>query len=124
MAFVPEIPVTVASVLAATAGVVAGGPLFADGLRTLRLRRALARLVERPLTPDASGLVLVGGRVALESPLFSPLAGRPCAGYVLDVRGEGTRVGARIESRRDFRLVADGASARVRPGEARWSPPV
>jgi hypothetical protein len=119
-----EIPVTVAGTIAATACVVAGGPLFADGLRALRLRRMGDRLSERTLVPETSGLVHVRGRIALESPLFSPLSGRPCAGFVLDVRGEGTRVGGRTAEMRSFRLVGEEATARVVPEDAVWFPPV
>ena len=61
MALLQPLPVTALGLLAATACVVAGGPLFAAGRRALRLRRALGSLEERPLEPDASGWVLVRG---------------------------------------------------------------
>lgn len=124
MAVTLEIPTSVAGLAAAAACVIAGGPLFADGLRTLRLRHLLARLRERPLAEDCTGLVQVRGRVALESPLFAPLSARACAGFLLEVRGAGTRAGGTIREQRAFRLVAPGGEARVLPEGARWEPPV
>lgn len=119
-----HLPVTPGGVLLAVALAVAGAPLFARGRRAWRLRRALASLQESALTDDSSGLVRVSGRVELESPMFSPLSGRPCAGFELIVRGAASAVGGVIRERRTFRLEADGASARVRPERAEWHAPV
>lgn len=103
-----EIPVSVAGLLLAAASVVAGAPWFADGLRSLRARRALAAVRPESIAGAASGLCELGGRVELESPLFSPLSARPCAGYLLEVRGVGTRIGGSVSEVRPFRLI-DGA---------------
>jgi len=104
----------------AAAFVVAGAPLFSAGLRAHRLRRQLLRLEERPLADAPTGFVQVRGRVALEGPLVGPLSGRPCAGYVLEVR-RGEAVVATIPERRMFRLVAGDTSARVMGGEGSWN---
>jgi len=115
-----NLPITALGVLAATGCVVAGVPLFAAGRRALRLWRVLARLEERPLAAGMHGWVQVSGRVALESPLFAPLSGRPCAGFELDVIGENTRVGGTVGERRPFRLEHGGVSAFVSPDRAQW----
>ena len=124
MALIDPVPVTALGLLVATACVVAGGPLFAAGRRALRLRQALGSLSEGPLTAEASGWVLVRGRVALASPLFAPLSGKPCAGYELDVWGDRSRVGGTVAERRAFQLEWGGATAFVSPERARWQTPV
>jgi hypothetical protein len=116
--------VTALGLLVATTGVVAGAPIFAMGRRAFRLRRALDALAETPLRAEASGWVLVRGKVALVSPLFAPLSGKRCAGYDLEVYGERSRVGGIVHERRPFRLESDGASAFVSPERARWTTPV
>jgi hypothetical protein len=123
MALVQALPVTALGLLAATACVVAGGPIFAAGRRALRLRRLLGSLHETPLTADASGWVLVRGRVALASPLFAPLSGRRCAGYELLVCGERSHVGGIVAERRPFRLESGEQSALVSPDGAQWRAP-
>jgi hypothetical protein len=106
--------------LAATM-VVVGAPIFSAGLRALRLRRHLRTLAEQPLSREASGLVLVRGRVALESPLVGPLSGKPCAGFVIEVLTDANHRVATIEDRRPFRLIEGGAVARVVGAEqASW----
>ncbi len=111
---------TVAGAVCAALAVAGGGPLFSDGLRALRLSRGLSRLAERPLADSPSGFIHTRGRVVLDSPLFSPLSGRPCAGFRLEVRGGGTRAGASVEERRPFRIVSGEISARVLAGAGRW----
>lgn len=106
--------------LAAIACVVSGGPLFAHGLRALRVRRALSRLREEALSPDSRGLIYVQGRVALESPLFSPLSNQPCAGYALHVNAEGTRIGGVVRQQRGFALESAQATARVEAMHQPW----
>jgi hypothetical protein len=106
-------------VLAAVA-VALGAPLFSDGLRALRLRRHLSGLKVEPLTPSTNGFAHACGTVALESPLFSPLAGAPCAGFVLEITGEGTSVRRTIEVRRNFRIVDGNVVARVPGAMGRW----
>jgi hypothetical protein len=119
-----EIPVTTAGMLAAIACVVAGGPLFAGGLRALRLRRLLAGLSPAPARPRTHGYVHLQGTVALESPLFAPLSMRPCAGYRLDVRAADAGLGGHIGQRRGFRLVSDGCEAFVEATGNDWELPV
>lgn len=124
MALFGPLPITALGLLAATACVVAGGPMFAAGRRALRLRHVLGSLEEKPLEPDASGWVLVRGRVALAGPMFAPLSGKPCAGYELDVCGERSRVGGIVSERRPFQLESGANSAFVSPDGARWRAPV
>jgi hypothetical protein len=123
MAFLQPLPVTALGLIAATACVVAGGPMFAAGRRALRLRRLLGSLQETPLTADAAGWVLVRGRVALASPLFAPLSGKRCAGYELDVYGERSHVGGIVAERRPFRLECGAQTALVSPDHAQWRAP-
>jgi hypothetical protein len=111
---------TVAGAACAALAVAGGGPLFSDGLRALRLNRRMSRLCERPLAEAPSGFVHTRGQVVLDSPLFSPLSGRPCAGFRLEVQGGGRRAGASVEQRRSFRIVSGEISARVVAGAARW----
>ena len=71
---------TPAGLTFAAIAVALGAPLFSDGLRALRLRRQLEALRETGLTDSLAGFAHARGRVALDSPLFSPLSGEPCAG--------------------------------------------
>ncbi len=119
-----SLPISPGGVLVAAACVVAGAPLFARGLRARRLRRCLADLAERPLTADVSGLVRVRGRVALEGPLFAPVSGSACAGFQLEVRGEGASVGGVVRDWRAFRLESGETSAIVPAEHADWHAPV
>src|SRR5258706_431844 len=111
---------TPAGCILAAAFVVAGAPLFSAGLRAHRLRRQLLHLEERPLADAPTGFVQLHGRVALDGPLVGPLSGRPCAGYVLEVR-RGEAVVATIPERRMFRLVAGDTTARIMGGEGSWN---
>jgi hypothetical protein len=111
---------TVAGAACAALAVAGGGPLFSDGLRALRLNRRLSRLAERPLADSPSGFIHTRGRVVLDSPLFSPLSGKPCAGFRLEVSCSGTRTAGSVEQRRAFRIVSGEVSARVLAGEGRW----
>jgi hypothetical protein len=111
---------TVAGAALAALAVAGGGPLFSHGLRALRLSRGMSRLDERPLAESPSGFIHTRGRVVLDSPLFSPLSGRPCAGYRLEVRGAGRRASASIEERRPFRIVSGEIGARVLAAAGRW----
>ncbi len=113
MDLLPPLPPTFITFALAAGSVVAGAPLFAAGRRALRLRQALASLREAPLDADASGVVAVRGRVALEGPMFAPLSGRPCAGFTLEVAGDRMSVGAVLHELRPFRLQGESASARV-----------
>jgi hypothetical protein len=111
---------TGAGTLLAAAALAAGAPLFSDGLRALRLRRGLRALRPAPLGELADGLTHASGCVTLESPLFAPLSGRPCAGWRLAVSNALQPVPRVIEEWRDFRLVDGTASARVEGTAAAW----
>lgn len=95
----------------AVSGLAVGLRMTRTGLRAVRLRKALRARAAGSV--GDTGLVTVRGRVALEGPSFSPLSGRPCAGFVLEARGEGTRVGGRVSELRPFRVVGEGIVARV-----------
>ncbi|HKQ56357.1 MAG TPA: hypothetical protein VJY35_00700 [Candidatus Eisenbacteria bacterium] len=112
-------PSITGAALAALA-VAGGAPLFSDGLRTLRLRRQFERLSERPLDEAPTGFIHTRGKVILDSPLFSPLSGKPCAGFRLEVRGGAIRRAAAVEERRPFRIASGETTARVLAGGGRW----
>lgn len=118
------LPLTPGGVLFAAAAVVAGAPIFARGRRAFLLRRSLRELTERPLTDDTVGLTRAKGRVALEGPLFAPLSGTPCAGFQLEVRGEGSSIGGTIRDMRAFRLQSGNTSALVPGEDCDWHAPV
>lgn len=109
-------PATFAMAAAFIAG---GAPLFSSGLRALRLRRELAR-ARAAADPSAPGYVALEGRVALETPLFSPLTGRPCAGFRLEVRGIGAEVANEIVVARGFSIAHAGAVAHVDAERGTW----
>jgi hypothetical protein len=115
---------SVTGVVYAALAVAAGAPVFGDGLRALRLRRHLATLSERRLTDAPTGFVHTSGRVALDTPLFSPLSNQPCAGFRLELLGGGARADARpvaaVERRQPFRLIAGRTSARVMAVDSPW----
>jgi hypothetical protein len=104
----------------AAAAIVAGAPLFSSGMRALRLRQHFGRLELRRLRDLPGGFALVRGRVALESPLFSPLSATPCAGFQLDIIAEGLSVQRSVGERRAFRLEDEGTSALVGAQSSRW----
>ena len=114
------LPATPAGMLAAVSCVIAGGPWFADGVRALRSRRALVALRARSVGPLREGLLVVRGRVSLESPLFAPLSARPCAGYVLEARFEDGPLAGAVHEQRDFRLETAEGSAHVDGARASW----
>ncbi len=111
---------TIAGAAFAALAVAGGAPIFSDGLRTFRLRRQFEKLSERPLDEEPVGFIHTRGRVLLDSPLFSPLTGRPCAGYRLEVQGSGAARATVVEERRPFRIVSGDTSARVMAGAGRW----
>ncbi len=119
-----EIPVTMSGMLAAVALVIAGGPLFAGGLRAMRQRRLLKRLSPSVAENGLEGFVRLEGTVALESPLFSPLSQRPCAGYRLEVHARDSSAGGAVGQQRGFRLVGERCDAFVEPSAAAWAMPV
>ena len=97
----------------AALGVVAGAWLVRSGVRALRQATVWREVAPQALTPEAVGRVAAQGRVALEGPVFAPLSGRPCAGFVLEVAGQGLRVGHTVRQTRPFRLVNGDVAARV-----------
>jgi hypothetical protein len=118
------VPVSSAGMLAAVACVVSGGPLFAEGLRALRVRRLLAALPSTAPEPGRTGFVRVPGQVVLESPLFSPLSQRPCAAYRLEVLALDGSAGGSVGQSRNFRLVTDSCAAIVAAEGGEWTMPV
>lgn len=117
MNLVAGIEPTATGLMLATASVIAGAPLFSSGLHALRLRRQLARVRESGFADAPHGaFAQLSGAVALESPLFGPLSGAPCAGFDLEIRGIGAPVEAVVAERRTFRLEgADGVAEVVDP---------
>jgi hypothetical protein len=114
---------TAGGLACAIGAVVAGAPLFSDGLRSLRLRRHSAGLAERPLADGLAGFVHVSGTVALESPMFAPLSAAPCAGFQLEVHTIGAPIVKTVEQRRPFRVAGREASARLESTDGRWALP-
>jgi hypothetical protein len=112
---------TAGGLACAIGAVVAGAPLFSDGLRSLRLRRDFADLAETPPTDGLAGFVHVRGTVALDSPMFTPLSVAPCAAFQLDVHTIGVPIVKTVEERRPFRVAGPGASARLESTAGRWS---
>jgi hypothetical protein len=110
---------TVAGLALAAIAVIAGAPLFSDGIRSLRLARAFRSLRPTRVADAPGGLAHVRGRVILESPLFSPLSGTACAGFRLEVRGPRGRVARPIEQFRPFRILDTGVLAHVEPAGSR-----
>ena len=110
--------------LCAAVAAASGAPLFSDGLRALRLRREFAKLRDADLGQSFEGFGEVHGRVALESPLFAPLSGRPCAGFRLEIRVAGSRTMSVVEEHRSFLLSSGGRTARIVNENARWELPV
>jgi hypothetical protein len=111
---------TLAGAAFAALAVAGGAPLFSDGLRTLRLRRQFQSLSEHPLAEEPVGFVHTRGRVLLDSPLFSPLTAKPCAGFSLEIQGGSAPHATVVEERRAFRIVSGSTSARVMAAGARW----
>jgi hypothetical protein len=116
-----ELQTSPAGLVAATAALAAGAPLFSTGLRAARLRRAVRRLREFGVSDLPSGFAHVVGAVALESPLFSPLTGVACAAFRLDVVGQEGALVRFVDGARPFRLIENGRVARVVPEGARFA---
>ena len=104
----------------AAAAIIAGAPLFASGMRAVRLRKHFRQLQRFPLAELPGGFAHVQGRVALESPLFAPLTAMPCAGFQLEVKAEGLSLHRSVDERRVFRLEDGRASALVGAQRGRW----
>ena len=121
MDFAQLVHPTVGGLACAVGAVVAGAPLFSDGLRSLRLRRHSADLAETPLAAGLAGFVHVRGTVTLDSPMFTPLSAVPCAGFQLEVHTVGAPIVKTVEERRPFRVTGREASARLESIAGRWS---
>lgn len=113
MVLQPSLSTVLEPLVLAALGVVAGAWLVRSGVRALQRVSAWRGIAPQGLTPDAVGRVAAQGRVALEGPVFAPLSGRPCAGFVLEVAGQGLRVGHTVRQTRPFRLVNGEVAARV-----------
>ena len=113
MVLLPVTSTVLEPLVLAALGVVAGAWLVRAGALALRQAAAWQGVAPSALAPDAVGLVAAQGRVALEGPVFAPLSGRPCAGFVLEVAGQGLRVGHTVRQTRPFRLVHGTTAARV-----------
>jgi len=114
---------TAGGLAGAVGAVVAGAPLFSDGLRALRLRRRLRRLGTPPASCAPGGFGHVEGTVALESPLFAPLSARPCAAFRLELRAEGAPIAATVGEERSFRVVSREGLVHVEADDVRWRLP-
>jgi hypothetical protein len=112
---------TAGGLACAVGAVVAGAPLFSDGLRAARLAAHVAALERKPIGRDLEGFVHVSGEIVLESPLVTPLTSRDCAGYRLEVRALGAPLALAIEERRFFRVDDGTESALVASTGGRWS---
>lgn len=114
---------TAGGLAGAVGAVVAGAPLFSDGLRALRLRRRLRRLGPASAPERADGFRRLAGTVALESPLFAPLSARPCAAFRLELRAEGAPIAKTVGDERPFRVVTKDTVAHVEADGACWALP-
>ncbi|HVP14829.1 MAG TPA: hypothetical protein VMS88_04755 [Terriglobales bacterium] len=112
---------TAGGLACAVGAVVAGAPLFSDGLRAARLAAHVAALERKPIGCDLEGFVHVSGEIVLESPLVTPLTSRDCAGYRLELRPIGAPLALAIEERRCFRVDDGTESALVASTGGRWS---
>jgi len=104
----------------AAGAIVAGARLFSSGWRAARLRRCFRELRESRLAELPSGFAHVRGRVELESPLFAPLSGLPCAYFQLEVRAPALSLHRVVEEWREFRIEDAGVSALVTGEGGRW----
>jgi len=111
---------TAGGLAGAVGAVVAGAPLFSDGLRALRLRRRLRHLDAARVPSGEGGFAHLQGTVALESPLFAPLSARPCTAFRLELRAEGAPIAATVGDERSFRVVTHEALAHVEAEDVRW----
>ncbi|MGH7742141.1 MAG: hypothetical protein ACRENS_08970 [Candidatus Eiseniibacteriota bacterium] len=106
--------------LCAAAAVAAGAPIFARGLRALKLRQHLEGLRSAAIADAPEGLVHLRGKVTLEQPLRGPISGLPCAGFRLEARTLDTASFEHIDEVRRFSLEQGSYTARVVEDPAAW----
>lgn len=106
--------------LCAAAAVAAGAPIFARGLRALKLRQHLEGLRSSAIADAPEGLVHLRGRVNLDHPLRAPVSGLPCAGFRLEARTLDSASFERVDEVRRFSIEDGGYSARVVEDPALW----
>jgi hypothetical protein len=106
--------------LCAAAAVAAGAPIFARGLRALKLRQHLQGLRSAAIADTPEGLVHLRGRVTLEHPLRGPISGLPCAGFRLEARTLDSASFERVDELRRFSIEQGGYTARVVEDPVGW----
>lgn len=106
--------------LCAAAAVALGAPIFARGLRALKLRQHLEGLRTSAIADAPEGMVHLSGRVALEHPLRAPLSGLPCAGFRLEARTLDSASFERVDEVRRFSIEQGSYAARVVEEPAGW----
>jgi len=106
--------------LCAAAAVAAGAPVFALGLRALKLREHLEGLRSAAIADAPEGLVHLRGRVTLDPPLRAPISGLPCAGFRLEARTLDSASFERVDEVRRFSIEQGSYAARVVEDPAGW----
>lgn len=106
--------------LCAAAAVALGAPLFARGLRVLKLRQHLDQLRSAAIADAPEGLVHLRGRVTLEHPLRAPISGLPCAGFRLEARTLDSASFERVDEVRRFTIEQGAHAARIVEDPAGW----
>ena len=106
--------------LCAAAAVFAGAPIFARGLRALKLRQHLEGLRSASIGDAPEGMVHLRGKVTLEHPLRSPISELPCAGFRLEARTLDSARFEHVDEVRSFSLEQGTYAARVTEDPAGW----
>jgi len=106
--------------LCAAAAVAAGAPIFARGLRTLKLRQHLEGLHSAPIADAPEGMVHLRGKVTLDPPLRAPISGVPCAGFRLEARALDSASFERVDEVRRFSIEQGSYTARVVEDPVSW----
>ena len=106
--------------LCAAAAVAAGAPIFARGLRALKLRQHLEDLRSAAIADAPEGMVHLRGKVALEHPLRAPISGVPCAGFRLEARVLDSASFERVDEVRRFSIEQGAYTARIVEDPASW----
>jgi hypothetical protein len=106
--------------LCAAAAVAAGAPIFARGLRALKLRQNLEGLRSAAIADAPEGMVHLHGKVTLEHPLRAPISGVPCAGFRLEARTLDSASFERVDEVRRFSIEQGSYAARIVEDPASW----